>query len=674
MVELHSELAAALGARTKVGRIAEHFGKGNFCVYNLCACTVVGRYYRTAAGGYVAHYIAEIVVGGDYLNLHYGFEQNCLCLFHTVLERHRAGNLECHFGGVYLVVASVVNLYFEVNHFVPCKEAVLGRALNTLVDCGDIFLGNRAADGEVFEHVARTGFAGNEVDFAVAVLTFTAGLPLVKAFGVNRLLEGFAVGNLGSAHVCLYLEFTQKPVHDDIEVEFAHTCDYSLTGLLVGVGLEGGVLFGELYERHRHLFLTGLGLGLDGELDNGVGEGHLFENDGMSFVAERVAGSGVFEADYRADIARVNAGNFCTVVCVHLNETAYALPLTLGRVIYVGTGLQHARVCSEICKPAHEGVGCNLECEARERFVVGRPALFLFARLGVDTLYVVNVHGGRKEVDNGVEKHLNALVLIGRTAEHGGALHIDGSFAEALSYFVGGEFHSFEELLHKLVVALGCDFHNFHMKLFRLSLHICGNFVFVVLFAVVGIVNFGIHFDEVDYSAEGSFLTDGKLDGNGVGREPLPHHSYGALEVCAVDVHFIYVGNTGHLVFICLAPYRFRLGLNAALCAESCDGAVENAERTLNFYGEVNVARGVYDVDTAFVSLGLAAARPVAGGCGGSDGYAALLLLHHPVHSSGAVVRFADFMIDARIIQYALGSRSLACVYVRHYTYIAGVK
>ena len=207
MIELHSELAAALGARTKVGCIAEHFGKGNFCVYNLCACAVVGRYYRAAAGGYVAHYIAEIVVGGDDFDLHYGFEQNCLCLFHTVLERHRAGNLECHFGGVYLVVASVVNLYFEVNHFVPCKEAVLGRALNALVDSGDVFLGNRTADCKVFEHIARAGFAGNEMDLAVTVLAFTARLPLVKALCINCLLEGLAVGNLRSAYVGFDLEF-----------------------------------------------------------------------------------------------------------------------------------------------------------------------------------------------------------------------------------------------------------------------------------------------------------------------------------------------------------------------------------------------------------------------------------------------------------------------------------
>ncbi len=59
------------------------------------------------------------------------------------------------------MVTSVVDLNFEVDNFVTRKEAVSCRALNTLVDSGDIFLGNGAADREVFERVARAGFAGD---------------------------------------------------------------------------------------------------------------------------------------------------------------------------------------------------------------------------------------------------------------------------------------------------------------------------------------------------------------------------------------------------------------------------------------------------------------------------------------------------------------------------------
>ena len=70
--------------------------------------------------------------------------------------------------------ATVVNLNLKVNNVVTCKEAVLRRALNALIDSGNVFLRNRAADGEVFKYVARTGFAGDKVNFAVTVLAFTA--------------------------------------------------------------------------------------------------------------------------------------------------------------------------------------------------------------------------------------------------------------------------------------------------------------------------------------------------------------------------------------------------------------------------------------------------------------------------------------------------------------------
>ena len=215
-----------------------------------------------------------------------------------------------------------------------------------------------------------------------------------------------------------------------------------------------------------------------------------------------------------------------------------------------------------------------------------------------------NVEGGRKIIDNRVQKHLNALVFIGRTAEHGSALHAYGSFAQTPSDFFGGKFHRFEELFHKLVVAFRGGFHNSHMRFFGFVRHICGDFRLMILLAVLGIVYFRVHFDEVDYTLEGVFLADGQFDGNGVRVEPVPHHLHGARKVCAVDVHFIDVCDTGNLILVRLTPDRFRLGFDAALRAESRDGSVEYAERTLYFYGEVHVSRGIYDVDSAFVLFG----------------------------------------------------------------------
>lgn len=59
-------------------------------------------------------------------------------------------------------------------------------------------------------------------------------------------------------------------------------------------------LFSKLRERDTHLFLPGLGLWLDRHADNGLGENHVFEHDGVLLVTERIARGGILQADGRA--------------------------------------------------------------------------------------------------------------------------------------------------------------------------------------------------------------------------------------------------------------------------------------------------------------------------------------------------------------------------------------
>ena len=106
--------------------------------------------------------------------------------------------------------------------------------------------------------------------------------------------------------------------------------------------------------------------------------------------------------------------------------------------------------------------------------------------------------------------------------------------------------------------------------------------------------------------------------------------------------------------------YSFGLGLrlDAALRAEDRDRAVQHAKAALDLDGEVHVPGGVDDVD--------AAALPVRGRGGGTDRDAALLLLHHEVHRSRALVGLAQLVDLSTVVEDALGGRRLAGVDVRH--------
>ena len=60
---------------------------------------------------------------------------------------------------------------------------------------------------------------------------------------------------------------------------------------------------GQLLQRDAHLFLVGLGLRLDRDLDDRLGEFHALQDDRLVRIAQRVAGARVLEAGQGDDVA-----------------------------------------------------------------------------------------------------------------------------------------------------------------------------------------------------------------------------------------------------------------------------------------------------------------------------------------------------------------------------------
>ncbi len=65
----------------------------------------------------------------------------------------------------------------------------------------------------------------------------------------------------------------------------------------------------------------------------------------------------------------------------------------------------------------------------------------------------------------------------------------------------------------------------------------------------------------------------------------------GALEVRADAVHLVHEADARHAVLVGLAPHGLGLRLDAGDRVEHRHGAVEDAQRALDFGGEVDVAR-----------------------------------------------------------------------------------
>ena len=137
----------------------------------------------------------------------------------------------------------------------------------------------------------------------------------------------------------------------------------------------------------------------------------------MILVAERVAGGGVLDADHGGDVAGVDLLNVLTVVGVHLQDTTHTLVDALGAVQHSGALLQRTGVHTEVAQLAHIGVGSDLEGQSGEGCIVGSGTEILFLGLGVDAPDALLVQGAGHIVHDCVQQLLNALVLVGRTAD-----------------------------------------------------------------------------------------------------------------------------------------------------------------------------------------------------------------------------------------------------------------
>jgi hypothetical protein len=89
----------------------------------------------------------------------------------------------------------------------------------------------------------------------------------------------------------------------------------------------------------------------------------------------------------------------------------------------------------------------------------------------------------------------------------------------------------------------------------------------------------------------------GTCNRNRIGLQAQPHLVMHLEEVRALAVHLVHKGKTRHAVLVGLAPHGFRLRLHTAHGAIHHAGAVKHAHRALDFDGEVDVTRGVDDVD-----------------------------------------------------------------------------
>ena len=454
-------------------------------------------------------------------------------------------------------------------------------------------------------------------------------------------------------------------------MQLAHAGDDGLAGLVVGGHLEGRVLLGELGQSQGHLVLLGLGLGLDGNVDNGLGELDLLEDDLVALGAQGVTGGGVLEADASDDVA----GGVVTVDTlggVHLEDAAEALALTVGSVDHVGAGLGTAGVNADVGELTDERVGHDLEDQAGEGLVEGRMTLDLLAGVRIGTGDGLDVKRAGQVVDDSVEQLLDALVLVGGAHKDEVELVGQNALAQSSLELLDGEVLLHEDLLHELIVKAGSSVEELLAlggsdvsELSRDLVHRLG----VGHALVVGLEVPCSHGDQVDDAPEVVLGAHRDLSGHGVSVETILHGLDSVEEVSTHAVILVNEGDAGDVEGRSLTPNGLRLGLNAGNGVEDGDSAIEDAQAALDLGGEVNVARGVDDLDAVVLTVLV----PEARGSSGGNGYAALLLLNHPVHGGSALMDLTDLVGLTGVVKNTLGRGGLTGIDVSHDADVTGI-
>ena len=116
---------------------------------------------------------------------------------------------------------------------------------------------------------------------------------------------------------------------------FAHTADDGLARLLIGLGGECRVLFGEFGQCQRELVYVALCLGFPRNADYRLGEHHRFQNYRFVIDAYRISGAQLLEPDCGADITCLHKVYRVLFVAVHLIQSRNSFFLVCAGVEHI---------------------------------------------------------------------------------------------------------------------------------------------------------------------------------------------------------------------------------------------------------------------------------------------------------------------------------------------------
>jgi hypothetical protein len=138
-----------------------------------------------------------------------------------------------------------------------------------------------------------------------------------------------------------------------------------------------------------------------------------------------------------------------------------------------------------------------------------------------------------------------------------------------------------------------------------------------------------------------------------------------AMGIRTSTIALINEGDSWNAILVRLPPNGLRLRLYPTYRAEHGHRTIQDTQRSLNFYGEINMAWGIEDVDPMI--------PPEAGRSSRGNADAAFLFLLHPVHDSCAIMNLAHNPRHTGVEENALSGRGFPRIDMRHNPDVTGI-
>src|SRR5579862_3234548 len=257
--------------------------------------------------------------------MHDRLEKRGSSLLHGFLEGQSAGYPESDIGRIDVVIFAVVEADAEVGHWKASQISCLSRFAYPSFHGRNPVLGNRATEEVVHKLNSSAARQGFHLDATNAELPVATGLFLVLAFRVGLGANGFAIGHLGRVQGELDVIALAELGHDDFDVLLAGTGEQKFLGLRIAAEVQGRVFFENFVDGDADAVFVGASLGLDGKGDRRLGNTRARVVNHRRFVAQGVVGQSVFQFSNRADVTRVQLGNFQGGFALHDMEMLEAL-------------------------------------------------------------------------------------------------------------------------------------------------------------------------------------------------------------------------------------------------------------------------------------------------------------------------------------------------------------